>query len=570
MTQNKAICGTFENYLTSSSKKYLFLTNSSIGAFKRVWGLGAGFVIGLWTLAGCASMQSPSGGPKDAEAPKVQKEKPKNLSTGFSASEIELTFNEFIKLNNAFAEITVSPSLEKPLDIKASKEVLTIKLGQNLEPNTTYTINFGKAIGDENENNLLKNYNYVFSSGTVLDSLSISGKVTSATTNEPLKDVMVFIFTKKQDSLLGKKKPSTYTITDEAGNYKLNNLRADEYSVYALKETSADKIYNQGVDEIGFSSDKIKLDKSTTGVNLRVFKELPKDFKVVEKKVELDGRLLLVFNKPLKDLSVKELGETNYLKNSIKKYSKMGDSVLIWSPELAYDSLKLGIYSGAESLSVVDINRNKREAYNRTPVIKDNTLANELKPGLGYSLLFSMPAELIDSTKISLYSDSIKLGGWKVGKQVGLVQSLSILYPFKVGRNYTIRVSEGAIKAISGLKNTAFSKTFMQDGLDSYGNLGLLVSLGDTSKRYVVQLLDEQKLVVKEDILTQAGALSYKTYPIGKYSVRVVLDENKNGKWDSGDLATNTQPEKVWFFEKTIGLRANWDLEEKIIIPADF
>jgi len=570
VTQNKAICGTFKNYLTSSSKKYLFLTNGSIGAFKRMWWLGAGFVIGLWTLAGCASMQSPSGGPKDAGAPKVVKEKPKNLSTGFSASEIELTFNEFIKLNNAFTEITVSPSLEKPLDIKASKDVLSIKLDQTLEPNTTYTINFGKAIGDVNENNLLKNYSYVFSSGSVVDSLSISGTITSATTNEPLKDAMVFLFTNKQDSLLGKKKPSTYTMTDEAGNYKLNNLRADEYSVYAIKEANADKIYNQGEEEIGFGSDKIKLNRNTPGVDLRVFKELPKDFKVLEKKVELDGRLLLVFNKPVKDLSVKELGESNYLKNSIKKYSNMGDSVLIWSPELAYDSLKLGIYSGAESISVVDINRNKREAYNRTPVIKDNTLANELKPGLGYSLVFSMPAELIDSTKISLYSDSIKLNGWKVGKQVGLVQSLSILYPFKVGRNYTMRVSEGAIKAISGLKNTAFSKTFMQAGLDSYGNLGLLVSLGDTSKRYIVQLLNEQKLIVKEDIITRAGALSYKTYRVGKYSVRVVLDENKNGKWDSGDLATYTQPEKVWFFEKTIGLRANWDLEEKIIIPVDF
>ena len=570
MTQNKAICGTFKNYLTSSSKKYLFLTNGSIRAFKRIWWLGAGFVIGLWTLAGCASMQSPSGGPKDAGAPKVVKEKPKNLSTGFSASEIELTFNEFIKLNNAFAEITVSPSLEKPLDIKASKEMLSIKLDQTLEPNTTYTINFGKAIGDVNENNLLKNYSYVFSSGSVVDSLSISGTVTSATTNEPLKDVMVFLFTNKQDSLLGKKKPSTYTMTDDAGNYKLNNLRADEYSVYALKETGADKIYNQGVDEVGFSSTKIKLGKNTPGVDLRVFKELPKDFKVIEKKVELDGRLLLVYNKPVKELSVKELEGTDYLKNSIKKYSKLGDSVLIWSPELTYDSLKLGIYSDGGLINTVNINRNKREAYNRTPVIKDNTLGNRLKPGLGYSLLFSMPAELIDSTKISLYSDSVKLSGWKVGKQVGLVQSLSILYPFKAGRNYTIKVSEGAIKAISGLKNASFSKTFMQDGLDSYGNLGLLVSLSDTSKRYVVQLLNEQKVVVKENILTRASALSYKTYPVGKYSVRVVLDENKNGKWDSGDLATNTQPEKVWFFEKTIGLRANWDLEEKIIIPMDF
>ena len=570
MTQNKAICGTFKNSLIGSSKKYLFITRGLIDAFKRVSLLGVGFCISLWTLASCASMQSPSGGPKDAEAPKVQKEKPKNLSTSFSVSEIQLTFNEFIKLNNAFTEITISPSLEKPLDIKASKEVLTIKLDQTLEPNTTYTINFGKAIGDENENNLLKNYNYVFSSGTVLDSLSISGKVTSATTNEPLKDVMVFLFPTKQDSLLGKKKPSTYTLTDEAGNYKLNNLRADEYSVYALKETGADKIYNQGEDEIGFSSAKIKLDKNTSDVNLRVFKELPKDFKVIEKKIELDGRLMLVYNKPVKELAVKEMGGTNYLKNSIKKYSTLGDSTLIWSPELDYDSLKLGIYSDAELISTININRNKREAYNRTPVIKDNTIRNNLEPGMAYSLLFSMPAELIDSTKISLYSDSIKLTGWKVKKSVGLVQSVSILYPFKTGKNYTVKVFEGAIKGFSGLKNAAFSKTFMQEDLDSYGSLDLLVSLSDTSKRYVVELLNEQKLVVKEDVITQASNLTYKTYPVGKYSIRVVLDENKNGRWDSGDLKTNTQPEKVWFFERTISLRANWDLEEKITIPADF
>ena len=569
MTQNKAIYGTFKNSLTSCSKKNIFLTKGIKNTFNGMRLLWVCFGMGLWTVTSCASMQSPSGGPKDAEAPKVMKEKPKNLSTGFSAPEIELTFNEFIKLNNAFTEITVSPELEKPLDIKASKEVLSIKLNQALEPNTTYTINFGKALGDVNENNLLKNYTYVFSTGKVLDSLAISGTVTSASTNEPLKDVLVFLFPTKQDSLLGKKKPNTYTTTDEKGNFKLNNLRSDEYSVYALKETSPDRIYNQGVDEIGFGTTKIKLDKNTSDVKIRLFKELPKDFKVLEKKVELDGRLLLVFNKPVKELAVKELGGTNYLKNSIKKYSTVGDSALIWSPELAYDSLKLGIYSGAESISIVDVNRNKREANNRTPVIKDNTLGNKLKPGLGYALLFSMPSELVDSSKISLQSDSVKLSGWKLGKTGGLGQSLAILYPFKTGRNYTVKVAAGAIAGISGLKNNAFSKTFIQDGLDSYGNLSLILTPADSTKTYIIQFLNEQKVVLKEDVVTAAGTLSYKTYPIGKYNIRVVLDENKNGKWDSGDVAKNIQPEKVWWFDKTISLRANWDLEEKITIPAD-
>ena len=164
----------------------------------------------------------------------------------------------------------------------------------------------------------------------------------------------------------------------------MNNLRSDEYSVYALKEVGADKIYNQGIDEIGFSSSKIRLNRSTENVNIGLFKELPKDLKVIKKKIELDGRLLLVYNKPVKELAVKELGDTDYLKNSIIKYNALGDSTLIWSPELAYDSLKLGIYSSGGLINTVNINRNKREAYNRTPVIKDNTRGNRLKAGLGY------------------------------------------------------------------------------------------------------------------------------------------------------------------------------------------
>ncbi|MFM6954579.1 MAG: Ig-like domain-containing domain [Sphingobacteriaceae bacterium] len=526
--------------------------------------------MGLWVLSGCASMQSPSGGPKDTQAPRVVKEKPKNLSTRFSASEIELTFNEFIKLNNAFTEISVSPALEKPLDVKASKGLLTLKIGQALEPNTTYTVNFGKAIGDVNENNLLKNYSYVFSTGSVLDSLSISGNVSSASTNEGLKDVMVFIFPSKQDSLLGKKKPTTYTITDEKGNYKLSNLRADEYSVYALKETSPDRIYNQGIDEIGFSTNKIKLEKNIAGVNLKLFKELPKEFKVLEKKIEVDGKLLLIFNKPVEHLAVKELETSDYLKNSVKKYSLNGDSAQIWSPEITYDSLKIGIYSGENLLNKVVINRNKREVYTKQPALKDNIVANKLKPNTNFSLVFSMPADFLDSTKISVQSDSVKLTGWKIAKQPGLVRSIAILYPFKAGKNYTVKVSEGAFKSISGGKNVAYSKTFTQDGLDSYGNLSLIITPSDTTKTYIIQLLNEQKAVVKEDIITQENTLSYKTYPIGKYTIRVVLDENRNGKWDGGDLSKNRQPEKVWWFEKTIGLRANWDLEEKITIPADF
>ena len=105
-----------------------------------------------------------------------------------------------------------------------------------MEANTTYTLNFGKSIVDLNENNELKNFSYVFSTGPTLDSLSISGNLTNSLTGEAEIESTVFIIPLSRDSLFGKKRPAIFTLTDSSGNFKLNNLRKDTYKIYALKE----------------------------------------------------------------------------------------------------------------------------------------------------------------------------------------------------------------------------------------------------------------------------------------------------------------------------------------------
>jgi hypothetical protein len=126
-------------------------------------------------------------------------------------------------------------------------------LKTHLVKNTTYVINFGKGIQDVNESNVMKNFTYVFSTGPHIDSLSISGTVTNTLTREKEKDVTVMLFPLKQDSLLfGKKKPSIFTTTDSSGNFSLNNLHEDQYRIYALKEASPDKIFNNDNELIGF------------------------------------------------------------------------------------------------------------------------------------------------------------------------------------------------------------------------------------------------------------------------------------------------------------------------------
>lgn len=266
------------------------------------------FIISL-LLFGCASVQSPTGGPKDTKPPKVIIETPKNLTRNFKVKKIVIEFDEFIKLANEFTEISISPAMDEMPIFKARREELEITFEDTLEINTTYTINFGKAITDVNESNILTNYTYVFSTGPNIDSLSISGSVTSALTKEKLKDVTVFILPVKQDSLFGKKKANIFTTTDSSGNFKLQNLREDSYRVYALKEQGGDRIFNSASDEIGFLNDTLILNKDTTGLELEVFKQDAQSFNIQERKIEPDGRLSIAFNKPLIDPSLKILGQ---------------------------------------------------------------------------------------------------------------------------------------------------------------------------------------------------------------------------------------------------------------------
>lgn len=522
-------------------------------------------------LGACASVQQPNGGPKDVAHPKVLKEKPKNQSTLFTGKEIEIEFDEFIKLNNEFSEVSISPSMESQPILKVQKERLNIKLEGELEANTTYTLNFGKAIGDVNENNILKNYSYVFSTGEVLDSLSISGNVKTALRNENLKEAMVFIFPVEQDSLLGKKRPSIYTQTDSAGNFTLKNLRSNQYRIYALKESASDRIYNPGEDEIGFLDSVIDLKKNVAGLQFRVFKEEPAKFKINDRKIENDGTVLLTFNKGLTQPDIKETDGAGILNTAKKEFSLKGDSVKIWFPELTFDSLKLAIYDRGKELERVSLGRNKRDTPIRTLLIGDNLSANKLKPGSNLLFTVSYPVSKIDSTKIRLISDSVDLSGWKLSRLAGSERTFVLTYPFSIGKKYQIELNEGAFTAITGLKNKAYQKTFSPDDPENYGNLSLTVIPPPGDKQYIIQLLNDKDLVLRQDIIGEnKKTIPYTNYSVGKYIIRVILDENKNGAWDTGNIAKQIQPEKIWIYNKTFTLRANWDLEEPITLPQDW
>ncbi|MDN5284380.1 MAG: hypothetical protein JWR38_654 [Mucilaginibacter sp.] len=532
------------------------------------------YFIVILLLFGCAAQQPPQGGPRDVTPPKLVKAIPANKTRNFKAKEIDLEFDEFIKLTNQYQEISMSPAPEKLPEYSSNKRILKIKLRDSLQKNTTYVINFGKAIQDVNEANILKNFTYVFSTGNHIDSLSISGTVTNTLTQEKEKDVTVMLFPLKQDSLLfGKKKPSIFATTDSSGNFSLNNLREDDYRIYALKEASPNKIFDNDKELIAFLKKPIHLRSDTQNIQLNLFKQSPEKFRVSEKRFDTDGKLLLIFNKALNNPGLKVIYPTDIDRQKSVEFSKTKDTAFVYLRNMNFDSIRVAIFDNNKPIDSVSQLKTKKESFQRTLTFLYNINSNNLlKPTNDLKITASLPIDNFDNSQITLNEDSVAVAvsDYTLQKDTSNFKKLTLKYRWRQGSKYELIINEGAFTSIYGDKNKRPpSKRFQVDKLENYSTLTIKVTVPDTSKGYVVQLLNEKKDVLESNPIQRNASLVYKNLLTGKYMIRVVYDENKNGKWDSGNVHQKRQPENIWVSEKVIALRPNWEAEEAITIPKE-
>ena len=522
----------------------------------------------LLVISSCASVQSPTGGPRDTIPPKMIKETPKNLTKNFTAKEILIQFDEFVNLSNEYTEISISPEPDVPPAYKAKKQILEIKFDKPLEANTTYTINFGKAIADVNESNILKNYTYVFATGNQIDSLSLSGTVTNSLTKQTLKDITVFILPVSQDSLFGKKRASFFTTTDSAGNFSIKNLREDKYSVYALSEQGGgDRIYNGKNEEIGFLDTSILLNRNVDDIKIEVFKEVPATFSVLEQKIGTDGRITLTFNKKLLQPSIDIIEPLELDKTKTIEFNVTRDTAQIWLPEITFDSIKIAVSDAGNRLDTILLRRSKRDNYTKTVLVTDNINGIKLKPKTDVTLKFSSPISSLQDAQATLLEDSVEVKGFQITKKGNSLREYNFAYPWKPEKEYILKLAENTFTDIYGNKSKAYITRFSLDTEENYGNIAVKITIPDTTKNYIVQWLSEAETIYRQDIISKNTTLSYTSYPTAKYRMRVIYDENKNGQWDTGNVRAKKQPEKTWTSEKLITLRPNWDLEETLTIP---
>jgi hypothetical protein len=521
-------------------------------------------------LCGCAAMQRPTGGPRDLTPPKLLKATPENMTRNFAEKNIRLDFDEFYKLQNQYQEISISPAMEKQPEYKISKKSLIINFKDTLLKNTTYVINFGKAIADVNESNVMKNFTYVFSTGSHIDSLSISGSVVNSTTQEKEKDAMVMLFPIKQDSLLfGKKKPTIYATTDSSGNFSLNNLREDTYRIYALKEASPDKIYNNDEELIGFLKKPIKVDKDTSGVQLKLFKQVPDKFRLLsQKRFDPDGKITLVFNRPLVKPSLKILYPPTLDNQKIVNFNKTKDTAQLFLRNMDFDSLRVALFDDNKPLDSVNYSKGRKESFIRTISFKYNlNRDNKLRPNSDLAITANFPIESFNSSLVSLKEDSVELSNLVLEKDTSNNKTVLLRNRYRANSKYELVLNDGAITDIYGDKNKRTGIKFQGDKPENYSILTLKVTVPDNTKNYIVEIFNEEKNVLRSDVITKNTSLVYRNYLTGKYTFRVIYDDNRNGLWDSGKVKLKTYPENIWISEKEISLRPNWDAEETLDIP---
>ena len=224
-------------------------------------------------LGSCANIIPPTGGPRDSLPPVLVRANPPDSTTQFKGGKIILTFNEFVELDKPLENIIVSPLPKIQTPAEAHLRTITIRIKDTLEPNTTYSINFGNSLRDINEGNVLKNFTYIFTTGNHFDSLELAGRVLVAETGKPDSTMIVMLHTKLDDSAVVKDRPRYIAHLDSAGRFIFRNLPAGKFALYALKDESGQRKYTSTKDLFAFADSPVVISKNTKPVQLFAFAE---------------------------------------------------------------------------------------------------------------------------------------------------------------------------------------------------------------------------------------------------------------------------------------------------------
>jgi len=519
----------------------------------------------LIILFGCAKRGTPTGGPKDSIPPVLVNASPKLNSTNFDSEEIRLTFDEWIKLNKVQDQLIISPPLEKSsYEIKplsgVTKKVF-LKFLDSLAPETTYTINFGNSIQDNNENNPLTFFSYTFSTGETIDSLYVRGNTKDAFSQESDEFISLQLYRVDslfKDSIIFQDKPTYISNTLDSTNYTFQNLKEGKYLLIALKDVDNNYFFDPFFDKIGFIDSLITLPRDSV-IDLKLFKE---ETEIIWDKPHFINSEKIGFGYYGK-LDLDKIRIESNIPDSINYVfikEKETDTLNLWLSRNSFDSLSFSlIETDTIKLTTVKFDR-KRDSLIDSLNISSKT-ANVIHLKESFKISSNIPLNKIEDSLITIRDIDSLIIPFTTSINDRL-DEINIDFEVSPSDDYSIFIKPRAIKDIRGTENDTLQFNVVSQTLEDYGNVFLDVITNNESK-FILHLLDSNSNIIREfNNVNSNSTYTFDYIRPGKYTFRLIEDLNSNDIWDTGNYLKQVQPEPVYYFPSELDVRSNWDLNE--------
>lgn len=580
-------------------------------------------LVGVLALASCANIGTPSGGPRDEDPPVLVSASPPQGALNVDKNKIILNFNELVNVKDAFNKVVVSPTSNSTPRVSSAGKRVTVEF-DSLAPNTTYTVDFSDAIEDNNEGNQLQGFSYTFSTGPVLDSLRISGRVLSARALEPQQGILVGVHENLSDTAFTGSRLLRVAKTDDRGRFTIRGLAPGTYRVFALKDNDNDYKYSSPEEDIAFyeftvtptAEAAMAVDSvwnPLTGsldsvINRPRTRFLPNDIilrsfnseirqQYMTKYERLDStRVFIKMNTGADSLPKVRIllpeGASEQPLGTLEASEKL-DSLVWWlSPGLMRsDSLQLEVaytrtdqnlvpthvvdtlYFNTKKLAAANKKKNNKKKISVADSLAQITtkfnILSSSSQDVNLPVEFELPAPPLrfnpGAFHLSVLVDSVYVPVSE-NPVVALVDSLNprkymLDFPWDYDRKYKLEVDTMAAVDIYGKPTRPLTHEFSTKQVGDYCSILFQINGLPADMPAFVELLSASD-VVKRTVVVENSEAYFPFLEPGRYYARIVLDVNGNGLYDTGNYQLGLQPELVYYYPKVINMKKNWDKEE--------
>lgn len=576
-------------------------------------------IIAAAVMYSCANIGNPSGGPIDKTPPIFMRSNPTPNAVNVKDRKIEIFFDEIVSLKDPSTKIIVSPAQTEMPRMSALGRKVTVELVDSLLPNTTYTIDFSNSIQDNNEGNAIDNFAFAFSTGSVIDSMRVSGYVLDSRTLEPMQSVVVGLQSNLADSAFHKEKLQRVALTNDRGQFTIRNVSPGSYHIFALKDLDRDYKFGNPTEDIAFldsiivpsigsreAADTVYNDLNEIDTIMRATRPayFPNDIllsmfnedrksQYLANNLRVDStRISLTFaaaSDTLPSLSIVGRNDVPDQWYTLER-SQTNDTLTYWirPPHLvSADTLMVAttylrtdtasnLSWGTDTLKFTfQRQKAKKKKKNEETDSLEQIRFMELHPLANGTQEVYAPLLLQTGTPIERYSREAFHLQRKLQndttfypaeiKSIALRDStlsrrdLMLKVDWEPGAAYTLAVDSLAMTDIYGLQTKPLKVDFNVRKMEEYGNI--VFNIPAVRDSAIVELLDGTDKVVLHTPVKSHRAELLNLLP-GKYYARLFIDRNGNGKYDTGNYDMHLQPEETVYYPGAINLKKNWDVEQ--------